>query len=188
MYLSKNRILLSNLLSAAMIMVSSFFIFIGFVGVGLVISWFTGSDEYFRRNESVGEYLAVYIGLLLVFGVLMTAGIRRLILAGKARKFNSLFENDPDGVISLEKAAGLFGMPVHKFVSLFDRLVKKGFLVNCSLSNPDNPVIVLNNGAATAEERFDVIHCPNCGAPNQIKLGFVEICRYCGSGINKADG
>ncbi len=183
MYLSKGRLTISQLIAWAMILGCAFVIFLGISGVGLCISALNGSDRYFEEDE-IGSALAVYIGFIIVPGVFMFFAVRTLKLAGKAYKFNSLFENDPDGVISVENASRLFGKTVAEVAELFDKLIKKGYLKNCSLQNPDKPVFILNNGAETVEERYDIIHCPNCGAPNSVKYGFVEQCQYCGSKVN----
>ena len=182
MYLQKGKIFVSQLLAWIMILFHAFWVFMGFVGIGMCISALGGNDKYFEPDEA-GTYMAVYSLFVVIPGFIMFLGIRTLRLCGKANKFNSLFESDPDGELSAERTARLFNMPLSKLISLFDKLVKKGYLKNCSLRNPDNPVFVLNNGAETVEERYDIVHCPNCGAPNSVKYGFVEQCQYCGSKV-----
>lgn len=180
MYLSKGKLLFSQLFSWAVILSSAFMMFLGISGIGLCISAMNGNYIVVQEDE-IGSHLAVYIGFIIVPGCFLLWAVRTLILSGKAYKFNSFFESDPDGVLSVEKTARLFGKPVDKFIDLFSKLVKKGFLINCSLENPDEPVIVLNNGAKTVEGKFDIAQCPSCGASNNIKLGFVENCKYCGA-------
>lgn len=184
MYLSKRKLLFSQLFSWIIILATAFIILLGISGIGLCISAMNGDYSVVQEDE-IGSHLAVYIGFIIVPGCFLLWAVRTLILSGKAYKFNSLFEADPDGVVSVEKTARLFGKPVDKFIDLFGKLVKKGFLINCSLENPDEPVIVLNNGAEKVEDRFDVVKCPSCGAPNNIRLGFVGNCKYCSSKLTE---
>ncbi len=180
MYLSKGKLLLSQLVSWFTILWTAFGVFLGITGIGLCISAMNGNYNIIKEDE-IGSHLAVYIAFIIVPGAFLIWAVRNLRLSGKAYKFNSLFKGDPDGTVSVEKAAKLFGKPVDEFVDLFGKLVKKGFLINCSLENLDDPVIVLNNGAKTVEDRFDTAQCPSCGAFNNIKLGFVENCKYRGA-------
>lgn len=183
MYLGRKKIFVSQLISWAVILFHTIWVFMGCVGIGLCVDSLAGNDRYFEPDEA-GAYLSVYSFLIFVPGFFMYLGIRTLILTGKAKKFNSIFESDPDGELSAEKTARLFNMPLPKLINLFDKLVKKGYLINCSLRDPDCPMFVLNNGAKTLKERYDIIHCPNCGAPNSVKYGFIEECQYCGSKIS----
>ncbi len=186
MYLGKTKIALKKVIAVLLIIFSGFFVFIGVCGVFLASSRLINGIE----KEKYSEYLYVYIVLIISFGMLLGISINMFRLAGKANKFNSIFENDPDGQLSVEKTALLFGMPVFKFVKLFDKLVKKGYLVNCSLDNSgEQLLIVLNNGGRSTQQKFDIINCPHCGAANDIKLGFVEKCKYCGNKLpeNEAD-
>lgn len=180
MFLSKRKLLFSQLISWFTVLWTAFGVFLGITGIGLCFSAMNGNYTVMREDE-IESHLAAYIAFVIVPGAFLIWAVKNLRLAGKAYKFNTFFEGDPDGVLSVEKTAVLFGMPVHKFVDVFDKLLKKGYLKNCTLENPDNPVISLNNGADSADEKFDIVHCPSCGAPNKVKIGFVDECRYCGS-------
>ncbi len=184
MYLSKAKIVLSNIVSAAMLLLSGFFIFVGAFGILLVLLEVLGFSDSLDDDRII-QYFVTYLAFLGFFIPLAMIAVKKIALTGKAKRFNSLFESDPDGVISLERAAKLFGEPVHELADLFEQLVGKGYLVNCALQNPDNPVFVLNNGAKTATERFNSICCPNCGGVNVIKRDFVERCCYCGASLSE---
>lgn len=174
MYLGKVKILLSKFISVIFILGSAFFIFISIVGI---CSAFAG--EY---AQSFIESLSVFFSLLSFCIVIIWFSVKRIRLANKAQKFNSIFEND-HGIIEADKIAKLFSLDEKKLIELFDKLVKKGYLVNCSLDFQDKIVIVINNGARTAQQKFDLVYCANCGASASVKLGFVEKCSYCGSKI-----
>lgn len=184
MYLSKSKLLFSQIVSWVTVLWTAFGVFLGITGIGLCISAMNGNYTVIREDE-IESHFAAYIAFVIVPGAFLIWAVKNLGLTGKAYKFNTLFEGDPDGVISVEKIAVLFGMPVHKFVTVFDKLLKKGYITNCTLENPDNPMIVLNNGAKTVEGKFDIAQCPSCGASNNIKLGFVESCKFCGAKLTE---
>ena len=182
MYLSKGKILFSNIVSTIIILISSFFLFIGLIGLFMEI--FTFSDAVTRWEiNSAKESLAVAIGMLIFFSITMIIGIKRFTLTGKARKFNNIFEKDSDGIILVSSISRVFGKSDTLFISLFDKLIKKGYLVNCYIEIDDVPKIVLANGKITVSESFATLNCSNCGAPNSVRIGFVEKCKYCGSEI-----
>lgn len=180
MYLGKQKIAMEYGYATLLFMLSGFFLFIAVVGIFMYSSQIPGEEDRIAL-QGLKESLGVCVGMIVFFTPILIVGICKLKMVGKANKFNSLFENDPDGTVSVENAARLCGMTISKFVDVFSKLVRKGLLVNCSLDNPDNPVISLNNGADSADEKFDIVHCPSCGAPNKVKIGFVDECRYCGS-------
>lgn len=182
MYLSKSKILFSNIISTVIVLISGFFLFIGLIGFFMEVFTFS---EAVTRWEIIDakESLAVAIGILIFFGVTMIIGIKRFRLTAKARKFNSIFENDSDGIILVSSISRVFGKSDALFMSLFDKLVKKGYLVNCYIAIDDVPKIILANGKINVSERFATLNCSNCGATNSVRVGFVEKCKYCGSEI-----
>ncbi len=184
MYLSKGKIAISNAVAVILLLLSTPFIFLSVVGISMGISDLLGMTERIDDGEEF-SFIIVYVAMIAIFGTIAILSIKRIRLAGTAKKFNSFFESDPDGTISLESIARLMGKSVYDTSELFTNLVKKGYLINCTLQNPDRPIIVLNNGAKTATERFNSICCPNCGGVNVIKRDFVERCCYCGTSLSE---
>ncbi|MBQ8296889.1 MAG: hypothetical protein IJX77_03810 [Ruminococcus sp.] len=182
MYLSKSRIIITQLFSWIIIFGSVFLCFLGISGVGLVISAIGGERKYMEENE-IPSSLAVYIGFIAVGAGFLIWAIRNLRLAGKANKINSIFESDKDGIIDIAGTSRRLGMSEENFIALFDKLVSKGYLIDCSMELEPALRIVLNNGAKNAEDLFEVVSCPGCGAPQTVKVGYVERCPYCGSDI-----
>ncbi len=43
---------------------------------------------------------------------------------------------------------------------------------------------MLNNGEDNADQKFDIVKCPNCGGNNHIKIGFLQECKFCGSKVS----
>lgn len=174
MYIQRNKLFIYNLISIAMIIFGGFFSFIFILAALLELT----NDGMNMNNVIITCITAVLCIIILIIGM------RRFRFSGNTNKFNSTFENDSDGILSVNKTAQLYGMTEQQFVILFNRLVKKGFLINCSLENQEDFVIVLNNGADSADKKFDIVKCPNCGGNNQIKIGFVQECKFCGSKVS----
>jgi len=174
MYVNKNKLFIYNLISVAMIILGVFFSFIFLLAVCLEFT----NDILHIDNIIITGLAAICCVIILIIG------IHRIKFSGNTNKFNNVFENDPDGVLFISKISQLFGMTEQQFTILFHKLTKKGFLINCSLENQEDFVIVLNNGGETVEDKFDIVQCPNCGGNNQIKIGFVQECRFCGSKVS----
>lgn len=174
MYINKNKLFIYELISVAMIIISGFFTFIFLLAVCLEFT----SDTLHIDNIVITVFSVICCILILI------VGIHRFKFSGNVNKFNNIFENDPDGILSVKKTAHIFGITEQEFANLFYKLTKKGFLTNCSLDNQEDFVIVLNNGSTTVEERFDIVICPNCNANNSIKIGFVQECKFCGAKIS----
>ncbi len=178
MYLSKVKIIFSNIVSSVLLLISSFFIFIGIIGFFIELFGFLGASNSEDRS-GWGQGLGIAVGVLLFFGSMFVISLARFRFAGKANKFNNVFENNRDGEIPLSSASGMFGITEKKFKKLFDRMIKKGYLVNCYIEYSGIPRIILKN----ISEQFVALKCPNCGASNNIKKGQTGICEYCHSEI-----
>lgn len=182
MYLGKTRIFITKFISVVLICIHGLLLFIAVCGFFMDIS---GKISGTVTAEEFAQQMSICIPLAAGCGFIIAMSIYMIKFAGEAFYFNSIFENDPDGIIPVEKTARIYGMVPIKYIKLFNRLVKWGYLKNCTISNESGELsIVLNNGRKKTEQKFDVIQCPHCGAANDIKLGFVEKCRYCG---NKLD-
>ncbi|MGN1086301.1 MAG: hypothetical protein ACI4Q5_04630 [Porcipelethomonas sp.] len=183
MYLGKTRIFITKFISIVLISGSSLLLFITICGFFMDLSEKisgTMESEVFAYQMGIWIPLAIFCGLILALSIFM------IKFAGEAFYFNSVFESDADGVLSVEKTALMFGMVPVKFMKLFNRLVRFGYLKNCTISNESGELsIVLNNGKKKVDQKFDVIQCPHCGAANDIKLGFVEKCKYCGNKLQE---
>ncbi|MGN0676627.1 MAG: hypothetical protein ACI4K5_02675 [Ruminococcus sp.] len=178
MYLSKGKIIFSNIISSVMLLISCPFVFIGIVGFLMDFFKFLGETDTGIKRE-LRQSLGVAVGILLFFGTILIISLKRFQLAGKANKFNHIFENDTDGVILMSSVSVIFGIQENKFIKLFDKMIKKGYIVNCYIEYNDTPRIILANQS----EQLVAVKCPNCGASNNIKAGQSGICEYCHSEI-----
>ncbi len=121
--------------------------------------------------------------MLVFFIPISIFAIRNILKTGLAKKFNAVFENYSDGEVSVDILTRIFNMPANKVIKQFNMLLKNGYLVKCTLDYSGEMKIILNNGARTIQERFSIVQCPVCGASNNVKVGFIQKCKYCGSEI-----
>ncbi len=168
--LSRKKIIGMHLLAAGLIGVSGFFLFLFVFGL---IRALTGGESLLEDKNTI------WIGIGAVFSGVMWLGIWLREQIGKAYRFSGFFSGDPDGIIPLRTTAAVLGLPMEGLAKEFDLLVQKGYLCNCHLTAEPEPAIVLHNGARTVKERFIAVSCPNCGASNSMKVGFMGKCKYC---------
>lgn len=178
MYLSKSKIIFSNIISSVLLLVSIPFVFLGIVGFLMDFFKFLGENDMEVKRE-LRQSLGIAVGILMFFGTILIISLKRFNIAGKANKFNNVFENDTDGVIPLSSVSVIFGLTEDKFIKLFDKMIKKGYIINCYIEYNDTPRIMIKN----VSEQLVAVKCPNCGASNNIKVGQSGICEYCHSKI-----
>jgi len=173
MFLSKPKIIISNIISFLLIIFSGQSIFIASFGIFQVV---------FDASSHPGTDLSVGIPTLLLSLAVFMLALKIQINIRRAYKFNRIFENASNGEIIVKDTAMLLGISPDKFMKRFIHLTGAGYLINCCVSNTENPSITLNNGSPN---QFDVINCPACGAANKIRVGFEKKCEYCGSLLKK---
>lgn len=98
-----------------------------------------------------------------------------------AEKMNRFFEEDEDGLVAIADVAKYMNMEQKKCFSFFIDCVGKGILENCMIFQEDPTYILLENGRNKIHEKFIVLHCNSCGAPNTLRIGFENSCKYCGA-------
>lgn len=170
MYLDKDRISENKLIYVGLTIVFSIGILACAVFMLLIIT--SSGDVGF-----VISFLFI-IGVLLLF---LTAFVSEIELFGFLYRLQSILTTDSDGFIPVESAAKSLGLTTSQFTKKFNRSVRQGYLINCSLSKRGGEdVITLVNDSVDATEKFEVVKCKNCGAFSEIKLGFSQACPYCG--------
>ena len=104
MYLSKSKIIFSNIISSVLLLVSIPFVFLGIVGFLMDFFKFLGENDMEVKRE-LRQSLGIAVGILMFFGTILIISLKRFNIAGKANKFNNVFENDTDGVIPLSSVS-----------------------------------------------------------------------------------
>lgn len=144
-------------------------------------------------DEELKDGLLIYVLFLIPSGLLWYKGIKLGKLMDLAKRYNSIFECDRDGTVTLSELTKQTGKPSGVMLSEIELLLSKGFLCGCTLQKKCNPCVILADGIADMEgAAFVNALCPVCGATTRIRSGSSGKCEYCGSPIgataDKQDG
>ena len=172
MYLNKKKFLMGMLVNGGLTLL--------FGQQALLFAFYlllTGTDQIEARSDITGESTAI----LTVFLILFILFLKRVNILLMAMKMSRLFENDKDGLLSMEVIAKRMKKSQEKVVSAFIKCVGKGLLVDCGIYAVDPAYVILGNGAGTIRERYRVMRCASCGATNVNRIGFENKCKYCGA-------
>lgn len=143
-----------------------------------VIMAATGYNEDLRHN------LIIYIILLIPSILLLYKGIKARALTGLANRYNSIFECDRDGVVTISELKKQTGKENAAILSELERLLEKGFLCNCSLQKNGQPCVILSDGSADGDSSgFVNVVCDVCGGTTRIRAKSSGKCEYCGSAL-----
>ncbi len=134
MYYSSSGTLLDKIVAILQISGMAFFAVIGFLA-----TIFDAFDSI-ASSENISFSFGIFIGAVLI----MAQGFYKLYMIGNARKFNNLFKGDYDGMIEISKIAVLHGGSERKCIQQIDKLIQKGYLVNCHLQNSPTPSVCLH--------------------------------------------
>lgn len=152
----------------------------GFVTVVMVLNTILVLTH---QIHSIGEMLGLSCFVLAAFGTFSFLSFRKLQKIFWVRKMGRYFEQDQDGLVSIEEMAIHMKMKQHKFVDLFLDCIGRNLLYNCTIFPEDPTYLLLENGKKNLTEKFVVKHCPKCGAPSTLRIGFENQCKYCNTVI-----
>ena len=104
-----------------------------------------------------------------------------------ARRLETIFGSDQDGIVTIGEIATLMNKPGGKIRASMAGLFKKKYFVNCSFQRDPQPAVVIydainqdvNNGVG-----FVMCVCPNCGTQNRIRAGSMGKCIACQAPIS----
>ena len=133
-----------------------------------------------NRMKLSGVGLYVYI---LFFSLLIAGGIALIIWritairkVSRCRIYNSLIEEDHDGIITYDSIASMTGMSVAAVIKDLMWFTKHGFIVNVTLGRTAVRVDVVPGA-----NEFIKVSCPSCGATVNIRKGGGGRCEHCGT-------
>lgn len=119
--------------------------------------------------------------MLATFSLFSYLSFKKIQKAYRANKMSQYFEQDSDGLISMEALAIHMKMKRHKCFALFLDCIGRNLLKNCTVFSEDPTYLILDNGKKTIAEKFVVKHCPKCSAPSTLRIGYENTCKYCGT-------
>lgn len=104
-----------------------------------------------------------------------------------ANIYNSLFVNDPDGVIQLPVLSRAMGKDVSVLKMDIFCLIKMRILKCCKIEkngNSENIVLFKDTGSKSLVGGETKAVCPSCGGETMVRIGYVKSCPYCGSKLD----
>ncbi|MCR4791378.1 MAG: hypothetical protein K5871_01370 [Lachnospiraceae bacterium] len=135
----------------------------------------------FRSLDEGVEYLVAGSMALILFGGVATALtvppallIRRMY---RAEKYDRIFEEDHDGMVSYEVFSRLTGFSVQKVRSDIRVLTEKNIFRNITYGWEGAMIIM----KPETEGDFISVDCPNCGASINMRMNGGARCQHCGT-------
>ena len=113
--------------------------------------------------------MSVKIGIIVWRAILM----HRIT---KCRIYNSIIEEDHDGIIAYSSFAKMIGRPEVNVIKDIMWLVKERYLINITVGRTAVRVDLLSD-----EREFIQVVCPTCGAHNVIRKNGGGRCDHCGT-------
>ena len=94
----------------------------------------------------------------------------------KCRIYNSIIEEDHDGIIAYSSIAKMTGRPEVNVIKDIMWLVRERYLINITVGRTAVRVDLLSD-----EREFVTVICPTCGAHNTIRRNGGGRCDHCGT-------
>ena len=171
MYLNSEKIVLMKMLDWSIIVAVTLPTIVHF--------WFV---MYAYTQIGTQRTLAFLI-MIAFFSLLIVAGIaiiywRATVLykLTRARIYNSIMEEDHDGIITYDSIASMTGYPVSKVVKDLMWFRNRRVLVNMTLGRT-----ALRVDLRADSNEFIKVVCPECGAHVDIRKGGGGKCNHCGT-------
>ena len=171
MFLKKSKIALFKTVNAIIIAICALSAF-----GNLMFSVFLLTSE-----SSAGDPRSIGISMFILFLMMIKIGIivwRAILIHRvlKCRIYNSIFEEDHDGIIEYSTIASMIGRPEANVIKDLMWLKKEKFLINITLGRTAARVDVLSD-----EKEFVTVACPTCGAHITIRKNGGGRCDHCGT-------
>lgn len=109
--------------------------------------------------------------------------IKAMNRLSRARIYNSLFEEDHDGILTYESIASMTGQTVPKVIKDLNSYSRSNILINLTMGR--NAVRV---DLMAPNSEFLTVVCPHCGAHVNIRKGGGGRCDHCGTFMRAKEG
>ena len=129
----------------------------------LLILMTTADDPVFTPAVRIFFNSFFIITLVIEVGIIIWRAIFLHNLT-RCRLYNSIFEEDHDGIIMYSDMASMTGFTEAKVIKDLMRFVKRNYMVNVTLGRTAARVDLLSD-----ENEFQVVACPSCGAKVNIR-------------------
>lgn len=160
--------------------------------VGYFIDFIFGITLLFGRLKGAASIIVLLI--FLVVGTLLIAyGIKTKRRIQRFKKYVSIISLENE--ISLENIASSCSQSLDFVTKDLQTMINQKFFTNAYIDKNTNTIILERKNTAythdTVKEAYSVtsnnskaVTCKNCGASNNIIIGTIAECEFCGSAIN----
>lgn len=178
-----------------------FYLFLKFISIAGLLLWsifllmmmqiffldiFVGG--FMRSTDGWSAFdIKMYIMWTSVFLLLFGAHFWLYRRLANANIYNSLFVNDPDGVIQLPVLSRAMGKDATVLKKDVSGLIKMRILKNCKIEKGgyfDEIKLFKDTGSRRKGAGEIKAVCPSCGGETMVRIGFVKSCPYCGSKLD----
>ncbi|MBR3081608.1 MAG: hypothetical protein IKH06_02015 [Clostridiales bacterium] len=144
--------------------------------LNLVFILFIAISNHFEHNLSELFLCLFTFGLMSIkIGIIVWRAlmIKRL---SKCMIYNSIIEEDHDGIIAYSSFARMTGLPEPNVIRDLMWLVREKYLINITIGRTAVRVDLISQ-----ERDFIQVICPTCGAHNTIRRNGGGRCDHCGT-------
>jgi ribosomal protein S27AE len=152
--------------------------------IGVVMNLFYCCGVYAVIDGSAPKfYFALYIALMVPGFYLIWCSVQNKKWIKKAIKYDEIFAQDKDGVITAREMGDKLGMKYFDLFIELEKIFRRGYFMNCTLQQGRNPGVIINNAQVGDEKGLGFLQmvCPKCGASTRIRANSRGKCEYCGS-------
>ncbi len=145
------------------------------INVLLLILMTTADDPVFTPVVRLIFNSFFIISLIIEIGIIIWRAVFLHNLT-RCRLYNSILEEDHDGIIMYSDMASMTGFTEAKVIKDLMRFVKRNYMVNITLGRTAARVDLLSD-----DKEFQVVACPSCGAHVNIRKNGGGRCVHCGT-------
>ena len=169
MYIRTTKITANKIINGCIIAACALPILLIFLMFFYLFAYYDGTIASILAGSVLLTILSALIGL-----IIWRAMVNRKL--SKARIYNSLIEEDHDGIISYETISSMTGSNQARIIRDLMWLRKHNYLINVTLGRS-----ALRVDVKSEEHDFVTVLCPSCGNSLTIRKVGGGRCDYCGT-------
>lgn len=171
MYINNAKIAASKIMNSFVIGVTALVTLINLMF--FLASFSESALKYGAMAFAVGGFFLLLTAVGVAIIIWRVLAVRKFT---KARIYNSLIEEDHDGIIDYETFASMTGYSLSQVIKEIMWLYRHGYLINITLGRTAVRVDLRSD-----EKEFIKVSCPSCGAHITIRKNGGGRCDHCGT-------
>lgn len=172
MYLNNSKLTSAKIINGLIIVICGV---PAVINVVLLILMTTADDPVFTPAVRIFFNAFFAISLVLQIGIIIWRAIFLHSLT-RCMLYNSILEEDHDGIITYSDIASMTGFTEAKVIKDLMSFSKRNYMVNITVGRSAVRVDLLSD-----ENEFQVVACPSCGAHVNIRKNGGGRCVHCGT-------